>query len=304
MIKAAIDIGSNSFRLLVAEVADSIPGILEKELVTVRLAQGVSATGCLSGEAIDRGLRALQGFKDILDRYPVQSLRACGTEALRTASNSDAFLGQASAIIGSPVEILAGRQEALLTLAGVQGFLKISGPFFLVDVGGGSTEFIYAAAGTAAADVSGLSIGLGAVTLTEKFLHDKLPGKHEVETLENYIREKLAVVPADIVPVGSEASTVVGSGGTITALAALDLGLTYYDEARVHGYRMTVEAIENLWRRLSKLSVAERNSIAGLKEGRGEIILAGLKIYQLLLKMLKAEEVIVSDAGLLEGLIS
>jgi exopolyphosphatase/guanosine-5'-triphosphate,3'-diphosphate pyrophosphatase len=302
MIKAAIDIGSNSFRLLVAEVADSIPRILEKELVTVRLAQGVSTTGCLSGDVIDRGLRALQGFRNILDRYPVQSLRACGTEALRTASNSDMFLGRASEIIGSPVEILDGRQEALVTLAGVQGFLKISGPFFLVDAGGGSTEFIYTAAGTAPADVSSLSIGLGVVTLTEKFLHDNLPGSPEVEALENYIREKLTVVLADLVPVGCEVP-VVGSGGTITALAALDLGLTYYDEARVHGYHMTTEAIENLWRRLSKLSIAERNSIAGLQEGRGEIVLAGLKIYQVLLKMLKAEEIIVSDAGLLEGLI-
>lgn len=324
MIKAGIDIGSNSFRLIVVETGDGNDlRVLRKELITVRLAEGLTMSGVLAPAAIERGLVALAEFRKVLDRFPVQRLRLCGTEALRRAANSREFLRRADAVIGSPVEVITGTAEAALTMVGVEKCGNMKPPLLLTDVGGGSTELLYKAelrrmpaladkrvcytsrltryGQNDSAGVRSCSVPLGALTLTEEYFGAEMINEAAVALLVKRVDAEIdaALKGLHVAP----GTTVIGSGGTITALAALALDLRAYDEKQVHGYRLCLSAMEELRSRLVGLSVRERDALPGLQRGRGAILPAGLLVYEQLCRISAVEEIVVSDAGLLEGLV-
>ena len=311
-VAAGIDIGSNTFRLLIARVADGRLTTVVKELATVRLGHNVTTNRMLAPEAIARALPVLQQFKIILDQWQPQHIRVCGTAALRMAGNSDEFLLLARKTLGVEIEIISGSEEALLNLAGTTVFMEEvgPGPILLVDVGGGSTELAYISAGAETGSNTEdrtpevTSLPLGVVSLTERFLHLPVTKAAETARLTEHIKEHLAAPLEKISSARRQARPmIIGTGGTATSMAALDLDLKKYDEHKVQGHMLTRSRLAELWQRLVSLSAVERNLLPGLEDGRGEILLAGIRIYQVLVELLNTEPLSVSDAGLLEGIL-
>jgi len=299
-IAASIDLGSNSFRLLVAAFTSGTMNVLEKKLVTVRLGQGLEQNNRLHQQAMERGLDVLRSFRKVLDMHRVQSIRICGTEALRQAVNSQNFLQAAKKILQCEIEIISGVEEARLSLNGaLSGGVGLSGPILLADVGGGSTELIHSSTLTGPARVA--TIGLGAINLTEKFLVEPA---YDITAMDMLLTEKISATLNGLnISEKHQPIEIIGSGGTATSLAALDLDLNTYEESLVHGHTVHERSMEQLWQRLIALPSPERNRIPCLGEGRGEILPAGLRVYLTLLKLLKHDRIRVSDTGLLEGLL-
>lgn len=297
-----MDIGSNSFRLLVAEVENGRLRPLLHDLVTVRLGEGLWASGLLAPAAMLRGEAALVRFAEKMvpcGRLPLHSVRVCATHAVRRAANSQDFLQRAEALIGLPIEVLSGEEEARLALLGALSALpeeQLRKPLLLADVGGGSTELILQAA--AGSESRRISLPLGAVGLSEEFAADR-----------QAMREKIRAVLAPALRITGGDNTVgqgfslVASGGTATSLAALALGQDRYDARRVQNYPLSQPALHRLVAWLAALSPVERSALPGLTEGRGEIIVAGAVILEELQQALASPPLLVSDAGLLEGIL-
>jgi len=308
-VAAGIDIGTNTCRLLIAGVRDNRLEILTKELATVRLGQDLIKNKVLSRAAIDRALRVLASFRKTIKIFQPRIRRACGTAALRTAGNRAAFLAMATEALGMEIEIISGEEEALLCLTGALNAFKreITGPLLLADVGGGSTELVYSTGRPPYPQdaVQTASLPLGAVGLTEKFLPRPQPAEHELHDMTNRINLVLQTpLNAWFAENGNNhAPLLVGAGGTATALAALDLELNRYDATLVQDHILTESRLDQLFRRLKQLAPTERRLLPGLEEGRGDILLAGIKIYQTLLDLTGGRRLVISDAGLLEGII-
>lgn len=299
-IGAGVDLGSHTFRLLVAEWRDGKLTVLAKKMATVGLGRGLEEGGVLQEESMQQGLAALRSFRRTLDHCRPPNLRVCGTEALRRAKNSRPFLEEAGMLLGQPVEIISGVEEARLSLAGaLAGWPNpLPGPLLLADVGGGSTELILF--DPAAEVIRAASVDLGVVTLTGRFPADSCP---DAAGLDNIITEALADALQKLHPLPPQPLSVIGSGGSATSMVALALNLAVYDESLVHGFALEAAVMEQLWRTLAALKVAERNALPCLGERRGAILPAGIRIYLALLRLLRQEKMRVSDTGLLEGIM-
>lgn len=298
---AGIDLGSNSFRLLIAEVGEKCFSPLVKELITVRLGEDLSSTGRLSSAAMERGRNALGIFAEFLNRYRPNTCRVCGTHALRDATNSELFVQDARVILGKDISILTGAEEATLSFQGVMFFQggRLGLPCLVADVGGGSSEFVFAESPNQEPAIA--SIPLGAVSLTEKTT--KKYG-NELTELQKHSRALLeSQLTKFFSRQVSRKTSLIGTGGTGTALAALDLGLGCYDALTVQNHMLSSSRLRSLIEKLSDLPPAERSALPGLDNKRGEIILAGAVIYQELLSFFGLDSFVVSDAGLLEGIL-
>ena len=298
-IACGMDIGSNSFRLLVAEVYDGRLHPLAHDLLTVRLGEGLGASGLLTPAALLRAEAALARFARKMAPYPVRHVRACATHAVRMAANREEFLQRAEALIGVRVEVLSGEEEARLALSGALSGLPEEQhryPLVLVDVGGGSSEIILRA--TPGSEPRVISLPLGAVGLSEEFGADLAPMRKKIQAaLAPALR---SIAEGKMVDQGS---LLVASGGTATSLAALALGLDRYDALRVQNYHLSPARLQTLVARLISLSPGERNGLPALAEGRGEIIVAGAMVLQEAQQTLASRSLLVSDAGLLEGIL-
>ncbi len=300
-IAAGIDMGSNTFRLLVADCAPGGMSVLVKKTATVGLGRGLEESQVLHEQAMLKAYEVLLDFRKILDQLKPKSMRICGTEALRQARNSHLFLHNAAAIIGHEIEIISGAEEAALSLAGaLSGFKEPpAGLLLLVDVGGGSTELVVAE--YPAGETRIKSVPLGVVGITEKFIAAPLPDPARLDSL---LAETLHPSVNNVMLFQKKQPfMVIGSGGTATSMAALDLNLTSYNESLVHGHVLQSTSIKKLWDKLIVLPAHKRNVLPCLGEGRGEILPAGIRIYHVLLQLLEQEEMMVSDTGLLEGIL-
>jgi exopolyphosphatase/guanosine-5'-triphosphate,3'-diphosphate pyrophosphatase len=298
---AGIDLGSNTFRLLVANCSAGSLKVLAKKMATVRLGHSLQDDGLLHEKSIQKGLAVLGSFKEILADYRPQSLRICGTEALRHAQNSRHFLNKAEKLLQQPIDIISGEEEARLSLAGVLAGCTepFTDPLLLVDVGGGSTELVFAPSPAEKTRVT--SVGLGVIGLTEKFL---APLQLDLSRLDSLLAEKLNAAFEKLALMKKGAQVlVVGCGGTATSMAALDLNLSVYKPHLVHGYVLQNIAVEKLWNKLLTLPADRRNALPCLGEGRGEILPAGIRIYYVLLQLLQQDRIRISDTGLLEGIL-
>lgn len=306
--RAAVDLGSNTFRLLVGSVADGQVIPLTRQLATVRLGESLHRTGLIGETALARARDTLAAFRETIHRYAPGSVRAVGTAALRAAANRDFFLAEAAAALGTPVEVIDGRQEALLSATGAIAAMgrQKPGAIWLADVGGGSSELIRAELASPAlppgrrlAISSVHSLPMGAVNLTETFLRLPIAAAEELAALAGHI--ETAFTQALAPPIAP--ARLVAIGGTATALAALDCGMTVYDGRRIQNHQLTAERLDAILARLGGLTAGQRNLLPGLDQGRGEIILGGLMIFRHLLKALGGAEMTVSDGGLPEGLL-
>jgi len=293
---AAIDCGTNSTRLL---VADGAGRTIERLMRITRLGQGVDATGRLADEAVARTVAVLQEYRQVLDRHGVDRLRITATSAARDAENRDDFFAAATEAVGATPELLGGDEEARLSFLGATSDLDpADGPFLVVDIGGGSTEF---AVGTTEPE-GVLSTDMGCVRLTEKFLHSDPPAAEELSQAFDIVRGHLDDV-ARVIPAASEARRFVGLAGTVTTMAAVEIGLATYDRDRIHHFVLTRAAAEDVFRTLATESRRRRLHNPGLEEARADVIVGGAVIVTAIMRYFEFDECLVSEADILDGLV-
>lgn len=302
---AAIDCGTNSTRLLVAERGPQGALVTRtRRMAITRLGQGVDATGRLDPDAIARTLAVLTDYRSDIDTHGVDAVRATATSAARDASNRDDFFGPARSVLGVDLELLSGSQEAALSFAGATAELADRpGRYLVVDIGGGSTE---CAAGTVHDDgrieVAGaVSVDVGCVRITERLLHTDPPTPAEIATARAHC-DGIVADALDRVAGARTAEHLVGLAGTVSTLAAVDLGLTEYDRARVHHHVLDAERITRLTDELLALPAAARRSVPGMEPGRIEVIAGGLIVLASVCAATGHDRVLVSEADILDGL--
>jgi exopolyphosphatase / guanosine-5'-triphosphate,3'-diphosphate pyrophosphatase len=295
---ATIDVGTNTSLLLVAEERDGQIVVIEDRAEITRLGRGIGTDGRLGQEGIDRTLAALSGFA-VLARVHEAPIFAIGTEALRRAPNAADFLNRAAALLDSPIEVIAGDREAELTyLAAQRSFPEqAKQTMVVIDIGGGSTEIIVARNGRV--DFS-RSLPLGSVRLSERHVHQDPPLASEVEAVTAEVDSLLADVPF---PTEPEHTCLVGTAGTVTTLAAMAQDLRSYDPQLVHGYRLSLSALQKQVDRLAHSTLAERQGMAGLDPRRADVILAGAIILSQIGGRVGGGEILVNDRGIRWGLL-
>jgi exopolyphosphatase/guanosine-5'-triphosphate,3'-diphosphate pyrophosphatase len=303
---ASIDVGSNTTRLLLAQ---PLPGQtfrpLRVERIITRLGGNFSPGKRLDKFSMERTLEALRSFAELLDGEGVEKVVAVGTGVLRKAKNRSAFVRAVKEQTGFSLRILSGQEEAQAMLRGVLGPLKDqTTPRLITDVGGGSTEMIWMEGQTLRKTVS---LELGAVGLSERFLFKDPPSSAEMEALKRFVQAALRGVRRQWEKEGWHAREVhphlVGTAGTVTTLGAIDLSLSLYDPRKVTGHRISLSRLRRMYRRLSSLSLKERGKIPGLEKGREDLILAGSAILLNLLEVFERSALEVIDSGLLEGIL-
>jgi exopolyphosphatase/guanosine-5'-triphosphate,3'-diphosphate pyrophosphatase len=299
---AVVDVGANTVRLLVAESdGRSAPRpILTVQEIT-RLGQGLLPARELQPEPIRRTVRVLRRYRELAEAHGAAAILAVGTSALREARNRDAFLTAARDGAGVKVTVVAGEEEARLALLGVRaGLPDAPTRLAMMDIGGGSTELLLAEKETILAAVS---TGLGVVKLTESCLAGDPPLPAELEAVRRRAAERLdRARKAQLRDIRS-GDLFVGTAGTVTSLAAVDLGLVPYDPARVTGHRLGRGRVAQLLRRLAALPLADRRRVPGLEPARADVIVAGGVICLAVMDALGLSELTVSDGGLREGIL-
>lgn len=292
---AAVDIGTNSVRLLIAEQS----GLeIERTMRITRLGQGVDVTGALAPEAIARTTLVLSEYRSRIEHFGVQRVRATATSAARDATNSQDFFDAAERALGVRPELLDGDEEARLSFLGATAELPAhDGPFLVIDVGGGSTEL---ALGTTFPEAL-ISLQLGCVRMTERHLKTDPPTAAQLDACLADIRSQVAKARATIDT--RRARRVVGLAGTVSALAALELGLLHYDATRTHHRTLTRAQVESSFERLSCMPLAERRRILAEPQ-RAEVIVGGAAVLLTLLRELELAELLVSEHDILDGLVA
>lgn len=299
---ASIDLGTNTVRLLVVEATgDGAWRVLEQDQAVTRLGEGLTARGRLGEAAMARTRAVVVEYVARARRAGVAGLRIVGTSALREAANGAQFAASLVEATGAVVEVVNGEDEARLTMLGiVRGLGSPPGSVLGVDIGGGSTEFILARDGRVVASVS---LRLGVVELAEHYPFPAAVDRARYQAMEDGVRGRLRdELPPAILQ--SRLPELVGTAGTVTTLAALDLGLARYDRDRVHRHRLDRSALERVRDRLGALTLAERAALPCLEPGRADLIVSGAAITLAALDVTGARALVVSDWGLREGIIA
>ncbi|MGY1808981.1 exopolyphosphatase [Blastococcus sp. SYSU D00669] len=305
---AAIDCGTNSIRLLVADVPEDGPHVdLVRRMEVVRLGQGVDATGRLAPEAIERTRRVLEEYAATARGLGATAVRMVATSATRDAANRADFERMVEATLGKLPDVVTGREEAELSFLGATASLDAAArahgnpaprpPFLVVDIGGGSTEFVL---GDPAGVRAARSVDVGCVRLTERHLAGDPPTADEIQRAEADIRAALALV-AEAVPV-AEAATLVGLAGSVTTVAALALQLPHYDAAAIHGSRIPVSAVRSVTAGLLTATRSRRAALPVMHPGRVDVIGAGALVLRVLMDAFALDEVVVSEHDILDGI--
>jgi exopolyphosphatase/guanosine-5'-triphosphate,3'-diphosphate pyrophosphatase len=307
MILAGIDIGTNTLRLLVAETGPDTFQELCSERKITRLGQDLDRTAMLSRDARQRSIIALLDFRDSIRRYDVLQTASIGTSALRKASNTHEFIDDVKKSTGLNIRVITGKEEARLTLLGVSRMLKgvrtatcddYLRSSLVIDIGGGSTEIIMTRPD---AEPESVSLALGAVYLTERFIEHDPPSRKELEMIRRTVRVELGI--HDKILGRDPAGVFVGTAGTVTTLAAMKQELTEYDPEKINRFILTRAAIDDIVTVLSRSMLKERKNIPGLESGREDIILAGAIVAQEIMERYGHSMMVVSDWGLREGVI-
>lgn len=290
---AAIDIGTNSVRLL---VTDGEGRQLAREMNITRLGQDVDRTGLLADAAIERSVRVLESYGEMLRALKAERVRATATSAARDAGNREQFFSAAERALGVRPECIPGDEEARLSFQGATYELGAEGgPFLVVDIGGGSTEFIL---GTQAPEQL-ISVDMGCVRMAERHLHSDPPSADELEACCADVRRTLLSV-REAIDVG-RAKRMVGLAGTVTALGYLQLGLKHYDPVQTHHMLLSRVAVERMFNQLASLPDAGRREILA-EPKRSGVIVAGAAVLMTILREFQIEEFLVSETDILDGL--
>jgi exopolyphosphatase/guanosine-5'-triphosphate,3'-diphosphate pyrophosphatase len=300
---AAVDCGTNSLRLLLADVD---PGRAEltdviRRMEIVRLGQGVDETGWLAPEALARTMAVLRDYADVIARSGVQAVRMVATSASRDADNAAEFVRMVKEVLGVAPEVLTGDEEAVLSFTGATAELAAGpdhGPFLVADIGGGSTEFVLGPVGGPPAHE--ISVNVGCVRMTERHLHGDPPADWEVAAaaadIDAALEEVAAAVPA------RRARTLIGLAGSVTTVAAIAMGLPAYDASRIHHARVAAADVHAVTSGLLSQTRAERAAIGVMHPGRADVIGGGALILDRLMRRFGFAEVLGSEHDILDGM--
>jgi exopolyphosphatase/guanosine-5'-triphosphate,3'-diphosphate pyrophosphatase len=296
---AVVDIGTNSTRLLIADVDAARVEEVERRTTVTNMGRGVDHTGLLSPDAIEGVCSVIGDYKSRYEEMGAERVIAIATSAVRDSTNGDAFIAELRERFGMDGRLLSGEEEARLTYLGATAGRSDDAPTLVFDIGGGSTEVIVGSGD----DVSfHTSLQAGTVRQSERHLTSDPPDTHELEDLAADIRNQMAQAIAET-PEGRPArvARAIAVAGTPTSLAAVDQELEPYDRERVHGYRLGLRRIQRLLSRLSSLPLAERLRIPGLHPGRAPTIVAGTVILVQVMRAFGLEEIEVSELDILHG---
>jgi exopolyphosphatase / guanosine-5'-triphosphate,3'-diphosphate pyrophosphatase len=294
---AAVDVGTNSTRLLVADVAGgAIVATHAREMVITRLGKGVDRTGRFDPEALARTLEVLAVYAETCRRLEVTRRRVVATSATRDAADRRAFLDGVRDLLGVDAEVLTGEAEAALTYRGATADLPGEEPTLVVDIGGGSTELIL---GDGARSRAMVSLDIGCVRLFERHLRGDPPAAAEVAALRAEVADHLDGVTVVVDP--AAADRVVGVAGTVTTVAAIALGLDAYDPRRIHRSAIAAADVAATADKLAAMTVAERAAMPVMARGREDVIAAGALLLDELVQRFQIREVIASEADILDG---
>lgn len=297
-LKASIDLGTNTARLLIGTVTD---GKIERHQVSrriTRLGGGFSKDTGISQEAALRTITALTEFAEIITAFKVTEVRAVATSAVRDAVNRDDFCREVCSVTGISLEVISGEEEARLTLSGViSGLDVVTDTMLVFDIGGGSTEYTLA---TTDRIIFTRSLPLGVVRLTE--------GKGSDSAIADKIDRELCLLRSEMNTAGVaslvKGSTLIATAGTATTLAAIDIGLADYDYSKVNNHTLDIVRIRDILYRLSPLSPSERiKQVIGLEPGREDLIIAGILLTLKSMELVGSKSLKISDFGLLEGVM-
>ncbi len=330
---AAIDIGTNTFRLLIAEVQPkvykkndyNIKEIYSERIIT-RIGQGISENGLIKKSAIHRGLSALKKFHDVISHYNVYETSAIATSALREAKNKGEFLRKAKETTGLEIKIISGREEAKKTFSGMLIGITMPETALMVDIGGGSTELIFTPLEkklhprpvrylslNGASFLTGFtrqrkpllvhSLNLGVVYLADKYMKKDPPLIKDLNRMGNEISQKIILIVKLFAKLFSKNTAFIGTAGTVTALAAITQNLTKYEHSKIHNSKITIEKVRGIFSNISTITAKERAKYYALEPARLDIIVPGTLILLKLMETFGFKEVIVSDYGLREGIL-
>lgn len=307
---AVIDVGTNTIRLLVGCVKEGkIVRIATNRFVT-RLGKDLQRTGRLNPDSVERSVISIIKLKELCKKYGVQKIIALGTSALREAKTSKEFLADIKRDTGIDIEIISGEKEAELTLKGVlasgvrgqESGEKEYQTYFIVDIGGGSSEWILDARVEGKnSEVRMGSIPIGAVKLFETFIKHDPPAPEELIHMKNLVSQQFFMALNSTLITRLSSLSLIATGGTATTIAAMDMGMDEYDRDKIHLHKISLPALKTIYKKLTMLPHNERSKIKGLELERADIIISGTLILLALMETLNIEEVIASDYGLLEG---
>jgi exopolyphosphatase/guanosine-5'-triphosphate,3'-diphosphate pyrophosphatase len=286
---AAIDLGTNSTRLLVADVDDGRLEEVVRRLTITRLGEGVDARRRLLPVPITRVRSCLTDYRRELEALGAERTLAIATSAVRDAENGEAFLGEIEWSFGFTTRLLAGDEEAAMMIRGVRAGRPPLDDTLVIDIGGGSTELVLARDGTPA---FATSLDVGCVRVTERFLRSDPPSGPELAAAGGYVRALLPTL---------EARNAIGVAGTVTTVATLDLGLEAYDTERVHGHRIPRMSVERELARLAAMPLEERLGVPGIEPGRAPVIVAGLVVLREIMDAYGLAEIEASERDILHG---
>lgn len=295
---AVVDLGTNSTRLLVADVADGRVEEIDRRTEVTRLGDGVDASGRLERDAVERVFAALAEFRTVIDAHSAARVVGVATSAVRDSDNGEAFRDELAGRFGVEVRTLTGDEEARLSFLGATSARAPGGdPLLMLDIGGGSTEFVVGVAG--ADPTFHVSTRAGSVRQTERHLHSDPPTEDDLAAAAG---EVAALIEAELPPdVRRQAASGIAVAGTATSLAAIDQELDPYDPERVHGYRLDRHSVEEILSHLAAIPLEERRDVTGLHPGRAPTIVAGAIILREAMAAFDLEWMECSEADILHG---
>ena len=293
---AAIDCGTNSIRLLIADLEGKNLREVIRTMEIVRLGQGVDETGAFHPDAITRTLAALDGFAREIAKRGVEKIRFCATSATRDATNRHLFIDGVRERLGIEPEVISGDEEAQLSFIGaIQDLNPSDGPFLVVDIGGGSTEFVF---GTTAVE-SAKSVNIGCVRMSERHFKSDPVTREEIELARRDIQAAIAVAGA-VVPI-MEAKTLIAVAGTATTVVAAALELAEYDRYAIHLARISAAQVHDVSSMLAGMNREQRSSLGYMHPGRVDVIAAGALVLSEIMKATGASHFVASETDILDG---
>jgi exopolyphosphatase/guanosine-5'-triphosphate,3'-diphosphate pyrophosphatase len=298
---AAVDCGTNSLRLLVADVDTTERRLtdLARRMEIIRLGQGVDRTGRLAPQALDRMTVVLRDYADVIANTGAGPVRMVATSATRDADNSADFVHRVKEVLGVPPDVLTGDAEARLSFAGATAELGADGaPYLVADIGGGSTELALGAPGDQAPRA--ISVNIGCVRMTERHLHGDPPDERQLAAATADIDAELEAA-AQVVP-ASQARTLVGLAGSVATVVAMALGLPEYDSAKIHHARVSAAAVHAVTSSLLAQTRAERAALGVMHPGRVDVIGGGALVLDRIMRRFGFAEVLASEHDILDGI--
>jgi exopolyphosphatase/guanosine-5'-triphosphate,3'-diphosphate pyrophosphatase len=294
---AVIDCGTNSIRLLIAEISGSTFKEVVRTMEIVRLGQGVDENKAFHPDAINRTLLAVKSFKEIIDRNKVDKIRFCATSATRDAMNRNLFIDGVRDILNVQVEVIPGEEEAALSFTGATYQLdQGAGPFLVVDIGGGSTEFVYGDKKV----ISAKSVNIGCVRMSERHLTNQPPTMDQIASA--IVDIDIAITHAAVsVPINS-AKSLIAVAGTATTVAAAALDLSKYDRDLIHLSKISADKVHKVAQMFQSMNKSEISALPYMHEGRVDVITAGSLVLSRVMAATGAVEFVASESDILDGM--